>query len=255
MVEEQTSVAAGRSDSDDIVVRLKCRMVDHTLPLWSKEGWDQTTGGFVDRLDQEGRADRLAPRRVFVQACQIYCCAKAAQMGWYPDGREIALKGLDYLLTKAKGPDGGPGFVHILAPDGTVLDPLRDTFDHAFVLLALATVYTLNRDERVRSEIDALISFLDTELRSPHGGFMEGCRAAMPRRQIPHMHLFEATIAVFDATNDAVFQNAPVTFSLCFSSTSTTSRNASLENISKRTGPRLSLSASNPDTRRNGSGS
>jgi mannose/cellobiose epimerase-like protein (N-acyl-D-glucosamine 2-epimerase family) len=206
MAEEQTDVAADRFDSDDIVARLKCRMIDHALPLWSKESWDQTTGGFVDRLDQEGRADRLAPRRVFVQARQIYCFAKAAQMGWYSDGREIALKGLDHLLTKAKAPDGRPGFVHILAPDGAVLDPLRDTFDHAFVLLALATVYTLDRDAQVRSEIDALISFLDTELRSPHGGFLEGCRASMPRRQSPHMHLFEATIAVFDATHDAVFQ-------------------------------------------------
>jgi mannose/cellobiose epimerase-like protein (N-acyl-D-glucosamine 2-epimerase family) len=206
MAEELTATAADKFDSDDIVARLRCRMIDHTLPLWSNEGWDRTTGGFVDRLDQEGRADPLAPRRVFVQARQIYCFAKAAQMGWYPDGREIALKGLDHLLTKAKAPDGRPGFVHILASDGAVLDPLRDTFDHAFVLLALATVYTLDRDAQVRSEIDALISFLDTELRSPHGGFLEGWPASMPRRQNPHMHLFEATIAVFDATGDALFQ-------------------------------------------------
>jgi hypothetical protein len=80
------------SISDDIVAKLKLRMINHALPLWSKEGWDRTTGGFVERLDQEGRADRLAPRRVRVQARQIYCFAKAAQMGWYPDGREIALK-------------------------------------------------------------------------------------------------------------------------------------------------------------------
>ena len=39
----------------------------------------------------------LAPRRVFVQARPIFCFAKAAQLGWYPDGREIALKGLDYI--------------------------------------------------------------------------------------------------------------------------------------------------------------
>ena len=104
------------------VVRLKLRMIDHCLPLWSTEGWDDG-GGFIDRLDQDGRADRLAPRRVFVQARQIYCFAKAAQMGWYPDGREIALKGLEHLLAKAKAPDGRPGFVHTLAPDGAVLDP------------------------------------------------------------------------------------------------------------------------------------
>ena len=59
-----------------------------------------------------------APRRTLVQARQIYCFAKAAQMGWYPEGKAIALKGLEYLLTKAKAPDGQPGFVHRLGADG-----------------------------------------------------------------------------------------------------------------------------------------
>ena len=165
MAEGQTAAA---EDSVDIVAKLKLRMIDHALPLWATEGWDPTTGGFIDRLDQDGHADRLAPRRVLVQTRQIYCFAKAAQMGWYPEGREIALKGLDHLLTKAKAPDGRPGFVHVLAPDGAVLDPLRDTYDHAFVLLALASVYALDRDAQVRSEINALLSFLDAHLRSPH---------------------------------------------------------------------------------------
>jgi mannose-6-phosphate isomerase len=142
-----------------------------------------------------------------VQARQIYCYAKAAQIGWYPKGREIALKGLDYLLSKANAPDGRPGFVHALTRDGAVQDPLRDTYDHAFVLLALANVYTLDRDAQVRAEIDSLCHFLDTQLRSPHGGFLEGLPASMPRRQNPHMHLFEAMIAAFDATHDTVFQN------------------------------------------------
>jgi mannose/cellobiose epimerase-like protein (N-acyl-D-glucosamine 2-epimerase family) len=207
MAEEQTPQAADRFDSGDIVARLKLRMIDRALPLWSKEGWDGTAGGFVERLDQAGRADRLAPRRVLVQARQIYCFAKAAQMGWYADGRAIAHRGLDYLLAKAKSPDGRPGFVHILAPDGTVLDPRRDTYGHAFVLLALATVYALDRDAQVRSEIDGLLSYLDTDLRSPNGGFLEGSPASMPRRQNPQMHLFEAMIATFDATHEAVFQN------------------------------------------------
>ena len=67
MAEEQTAAAADRLDSEDIVAKLKLRMIDHALPLWSREGWDRTAGGFVDRLDQDGRADRLAPRRIFVR--------------------------------------------------------------------------------------------------------------------------------------------------------------------------------------------
>ena len=93
------------ADAGDIVAKLKSFIIERALPLWSGEGWDRASGGFVDRLDGEGRADRLAPRRTFVQARQIYCFAKAAQMGWYPEGKAIALKGLDYFLSKAKAPE------------------------------------------------------------------------------------------------------------------------------------------------------
>ncbi|MDB5619769.1 AGE family epimerase/isomerase [Tardiphaga sp.] len=190
----------------DVVHALKSRLITHALPLWSTEGWDSATGGFIERLDREGRADRAAPRRIRVQARQIYCYAKAAHLGWYPEGGEIARKGLDYLLAKARSPDGRPGFVHLLAPDGTVLSPLRDTYDHAFVLLALAALYQLDKDAQVRAEIDSLMAFFDSELRSPDGGYAEGVPASMPRRQNPQMHVFEALIACFDATHDLGFQ-------------------------------------------------
>jgi len=206
MVETHSATAANQSDAGDIVGRLKAVMTDCALPLWASEGWDPASGGFVDRLDPEGRADRAAPRRVMVQARQIYCFATAAQLGWYPEGRGIAHKGLDYLLAKAKAPDGEPGFVHTLTPDGAVLHPLRDSYDHAFVLLALASVYALDRDAQVRGEIDALLAFLDSRLRSPHGGVQEGWPVSLPRRQNPQMHLFEAMIAAFDATQDLAFQ-------------------------------------------------
>jgi mannose/cellobiose epimerase-like protein (N-acyl-D-glucosamine 2-epimerase family) len=194
-------------ESQNIVEVLRTLMIEQALPLWSREGWDRATGGFVERLDIEGRADLAAPRRVRVQARQIYCFAKSAELGWYPQGREIAMRGLEYLLANAKSPDGRPGFVHLLNPDGSVRDSLRDAYDHAFVLLALATVYRLSRDAQVRAELDSLTSFIDHGLRSPHGGFIEGIPATLPRRQNPQMHLFEAVIATFDATGDPVYQN------------------------------------------------
>jgi mannose/cellobiose epimerase-like protein (N-acyl-D-glucosamine 2-epimerase family) len=194
-------------ESQEIINVLRTLMIEHALPLWSGEGWDRTNGGFIEKLDIEGSADRAAPRRVRVQARQIYCFAKAAQIGWYPKGKEIALKGLDYLLSKAKSPDGRPGFVHLLAPDGSTVNFMRDAYDHAFVLLALSTAYQLNNDAQIKREIEALLAFLDTDLRSPHGGFIEGIPATLPRRQNPQMHLFEAMIAAFDATGDLVYQS------------------------------------------------
>src|SRR5713226_4075152 len=195
------------SENQDIPKFLRTLMIEHSLPLWSGAGWDPAAGGFVEKLDIEGRADRAAPRRVRVQARQIYCFAKAARMGWYPEGREIAMKGLDYLLAKAKSPDGRPGFVHLLDSDGSIMNAMRDSYDHAFVLLALSSVFQLSEDAQVRNEIESLLAFIDRDLRSPNGGFIEGIPATMPRRQNPQMHLFEAMIATFDATSDPVFQN------------------------------------------------
>jgi mannose/cellobiose epimerase-like protein (N-acyl-D-glucosamine 2-epimerase family) len=198
--------SAFKSATADVVRSLKSKMIEQSLPLWAGKGWDAARGGFVERLTADGRADLEAPRRIRVQARQIYCYAKAAEIGWYPQGGEIARKGLDYLLAKAKWPDGKPGFVHLLSPEGAVLNPLRDTYDHAFVLLALASVYQLDRDAQVRAEIDSLIQFVETQLRSPDGGYLEGVPASLPRRQNPQMHMFEALIAAFDATHDQAFQ-------------------------------------------------
>ena len=94
MAETHIAAAADTLDSANIVGKLKLRIIDHCLPLWSIEGWDQSTGGFVERLDIDGRADRAAPRRVRVQARQIYCFAKAAQLGWYPGRARDRAKGL-----------------------------------------------------------------------------------------------------------------------------------------------------------------
>jgi mannose/cellobiose epimerase-like protein (N-acyl-D-glucosamine 2-epimerase family) len=200
------AVSCDPAESTNIVNSLKSQLVTQAFPLWSTEGWDASSGGFVERLDIAGRADLAAPRRVRVQARQIYCFAKAAKLGWFPEGAEIARKGLDYLLARAKSPEGKPGFVHLLSPDGAVLNPLRDTYDHAFVLLALAELYQLDGDAHVRAEIDSLMTFFDTELRSPDGGYAESVPASLPRRQNPQMHIFEALIACFDATHDQAFQ-------------------------------------------------
>jgi mannose-6-phosphate isomerase len=83
----------------------------------------------------------------------------------------------------------------------------RETYDHAFVLLALATVYRLDRDAQVRAEIEMVLAFLDAELKSQYGGYLEGVPGSLPRRQNPHMHLFEAMIALFDATHEMAFQS------------------------------------------------
>ncbi|RRB80068.1 mannose-6-phosphate isomerase, partial [Escherichia coli] len=43
MAEAENVAADGAAD---VVARLKRRIIDHALPLWSTVGWDSTAGGF-----------------------------------------------------------------------------------------------------------------------------------------------------------------------------------------------------------------
>src|SRR5207244_3745109 len=112
--------------------------------------------GVHERFRFDGRPDLDAIKRVRVQARQIYSYSHAALLGWDPDGTAFALELLDWMLAKARSPDGKPGFVHLLHPDGSVADPLRDTYDHMFILLSVGWLARASGDAQVRALVDEM---------------------------------------------------------------------------------------------------
>ncbi|MCC6918571.1 MAG: AGE family epimerase/isomerase [Alphaproteobacteria bacterium] len=171
------------------------------IPFWSSTAWDAGRGGFVEQTDAEGRPDFEAPRRLRVQARQIHVMAEAEALG-LAETRPAAFRGLDYLLAHGRAAGGRPGYPHMLHGDGSVCDARRDCYDHAFVLIALASVFKISRDAQIAGLIDEVVQFLDSALVSTGGGYLEGEPHAGPRRQNPHMHLFEAFIGLYEATGN-----------------------------------------------------
>jgi mannose-6-phosphate isomerase len=178
--------------------RLEDWFVTRALPLWAKAGVDPA-GGFYESLDQHGAACP-GRRRVRVQCRQIHVFTEAARRGWLPEGEAIAARGFDRLLATAVPNDGLRGCVHTLHDDGQVDQHLRDLYDQAFLLLACAARLRAADDPRARSVARNTLAFLDREFASPHGGFRENDRGGHPRRQNPHMHLFEALLALSAAS-------------------------------------------------------
>ena len=179
---------------------------NEALPFWGTVGVDRARGGFHERLDLEGRPIHDVPRRLMVQGRQLYVYCHAGLLGWYPESPRLVSDCLQHMVSAFYRRDGKPGWVHSLAPDGGVASDLRDTYAHAFVLLALAWYYRFTRDKQVLKIVDETLAFLDETMTSPCGGYLD----AMPppdafRRQNPHMHLFEGFIALFQATQDAKY--------------------------------------------------
>jgi mannose/cellobiose epimerase-like protein (N-acyl-D-glucosamine 2-epimerase family) len=171
------------------------------LPFWGSVGVDEQRGGFHERLDLTGQPVLNAPKRLMVQGRQLYVYSHAAMLGWHDDGKRLAERCVEYLLSSFYQADGKPGWVFALAPDGSIANPMRDGYGHAFVLLGLAWYYRLTRDAQVLTVIDNTIGFLDEGLASPKGGYRDAEPAPDAiRRQNPHMHLLEAFLALYEAT-------------------------------------------------------
>jgi len=205
----RAAASARTSPADEAggaAARLKSWVIEEALPLWGEAGFDRARGSFVERLSFEGKPLLDKPRRAMVQARQIYVFSHAALIGWRPQGEAQALEAAHRLVDRYHGVDGGHGWVFSVHPDGAVCDPRRDFYAHAFALFGLAWAYRLAPEPRFLSAALATLDVLDRHFESPGGGYHSALPADQARReQNPHMHLFEAMLAWFEATGREMF--------------------------------------------------
>jgi len=203
----------GQREASSFSVQSK-RLIDwcksDALPFWGKYGVDKA-GGFYETLNYDGSPDLTVKRRVRVQARQCYVYSLAITHEWFPPSRGVSDHGWAYLSRQGlQGgdhipSDGFKGCAHLLNPDGSLNDDTRDTYAQAFLLLSSAWRYRATSDPLALQILYATTSFLNIHFRSETGGWIEDCRYSMPRRQNPHMHLFEAFMASFEATHNEKF--------------------------------------------------
>jgi mannose-6-phosphate isomerase len=177
----------------------------HTLlPFWAKNAFDSTKGGFFEQFHFDGSPDRNTHRRVRVASRQIYSFSHAKQLGW-TDQTNLILNGVDWLMDKAWCRDGNPGFVHLVDDTGNPVDTKRDLYDHAFHILGLSWAFQATRDRQILGLARECFAFVEEALASKSGGWLEDDIGTSRRRQNPHMHMFEALMALFQASGDHAF--------------------------------------------------
>ncbi len=174
---------------------LKAWLIGQALPFWATAGRDVASGAFHETLLPDTTPDRLAIQRTRVQARQIYVYAHAQHLGWFAEGGALALAAFDRLVDTAREAGKG-GFAHLLAPDFRPVDTRRDSYDHAFMVLAFAWCWRATGEARVRQALDDVLAFIASDLTLPDGSLREDDRNSLPRRQNPHMHMVEAMLAL-----------------------------------------------------------
>jgi mannose/cellobiose epimerase-like protein (N-acyl-D-glucosamine 2-epimerase family) len=168
------------------------------LPFWAADGMDSAGLGFQEALALDGSPFNSPFKRLRVQARQIYVYAHAATLGW--DGG-LAAAGAGYAFIHRHGRLLDGGWAKLLGPSGGVLDASSDLYDLSFVLLALTWLARASGDEeplRLAQETEAWI-WRTMRAPSSEPGLENALpRDPGPRQQNPHMHLLEATLALYE---------------------------------------------------------
>jgi mannose/cellobiose epimerase-like protein (N-acyl-D-glucosamine 2-epimerase family) len=171
-------------------------LTDYAWPLWLSHGVDWQRGAFHEHLDSTSLLCRSPFRRLRVAARQTYVFSKAARYD-VPRAKEAVVLGLNFLRGPARLSDGG--FAWRFDLDNRPIDLTRDLYDHAFVLLALAAAAQVVGVDLVRADAVSLVDHIAAQFVHPTGGYHDSIPATEPRRQNPHMHLFEALLAASEA--------------------------------------------------------
>ncbi|WP_419759928.1 AGE family epimerase/isomerase [Acidisoma sp.] len=175
-------------------------------PFWLARGIDRDLSGravgFHEHLTLDRHDCAAEFRRLRVVTRQTYVFSEAASAG-LPGAAEAVMLGLDYLRRHAFDPGGGYRWRFDLS--GCVVDARRDLYDHAFVLLALASAMRVLPSPDLAAEARALDAYLHDVFPHQAGGYGESLPPSLPRRQNPHMHLLEACLAASEVFGDDPF--------------------------------------------------
>ncbi len=180
-------------------------LFDGALPFWAEAGCDRQHGGFHERLDAAGRPFPGDAKRIVVQMRQTYVFSHAAVMSGDPRLLDVARHGWEFWTRHGWHPENG-GWVHALTGDGGIADARRDCYDHAFALFCCAWYARASGETAPLDLASRTIEWMDGHLADTvDGGFLEALEdvpGRRPRRQNPHMHLFEALSALYELTGE-----------------------------------------------------
>lgn len=171
-------------------------LLKRALPWWTEHAVDAKGALAHEEFTFEGAPKETGIRRTLVQFRQIYVFAHAALLGRCSPSLPLRL--FERVSACAWVDEGG--WAHRLTPDGSIADRTRDLYDQAFALLACAWVHGLTRQSEPLAWAERTLTFLDAQMASASGGYVEALPPRLPRRQNPHMHLFEALLALHEVT-------------------------------------------------------
>jgi len=171
------------------------------------------TGFFQVTLDRQWRPLEKQIATLTSQNRQIFVMATGYELTRETAYLEAMKKGADFLLKNFRDSRYG-GLFFSVTPDGKAADERKDCYGHAFAVFGLAHAARVSRDTRYREAALETWGEMKKNLRDQAGFFKPATSRDFSQvqgtnSQNPMMHLFEALLALHDATKSkAIYRDA-----------------------------------------------
>jgi mannose-6-phosphate isomerase len=175
------------------------------LPTWWRHGADDVAGGYFDRVSW-ALTPTVQPKRLRVQARQVFVYAAAGLMGWSGPWGAAVDHGLNWIDAQHLRPDG---LYRAFSPHPEpAVDEGAHLYDQAFALLALSLAVRSapSRAETLGPKAQCLAHRIREVFAHSQGGF-RAYEAGSAFQADPIMHLFEASLAWLDVDPSPVWQS------------------------------------------------
>ena len=171
------------------------------------------SGFFQPSLDRQWRPVGRQVGTLVSQSRLLYVLAIGYETTRDKSYLEAVIKGADFLLARFRDAEQG-GWFWSVSPEGAVLDASKDSYGHAFVIFGLSHAARVSGEERFRKAALETWAEMNARLRDQAGFFKprttrDFSQVRGVNSQNPMMHLFEALLALHDATgSQTVFEDA-----------------------------------------------
>lgn len=201
----------------DLQSRMQKNVRENILPFWLTHMVDDEHGGFYGTVDDDLKPVKDAPKAIVLNCRMLWTFSHAYRVLGDEQCAALAKRAFEYVRDRFWDPTFG-GVYWMLNYEGIALELEKRTYGQAFVIYSMAEYYMAFGDEEALRLAMEAFRLVNAHVRYDNGGYADSVQRdwtrdfwvwkwvmnplGAPKLLNSHLHLFEATITLYEATKD-----------------------------------------------------